>query len=79
MKAYKIITGEDPDQFKSEEGQFAKALATDAQKKNFLELCKVLGVNYKDILQEVGVTGAMTAEQHGRCLHILKDIENGKR
>lgn len=79
LKAYKIITGEDPDQHKSEEGTFGKALATDRQKKVFLELCKKFNVDYKEILQEVGVKGEMTAEQHGKALIILKDIENGKR
>lgn len=79
LKAYKIITGEDPDQHKSEEGTFGKAMATPLQKKTFLDLCKKFNVDYKEILKEVGVTGEMTAEQHGKALIILKDIENGKR
>lgn len=78
LKAYKIITGEDPDQHKSEEGSFDKemsALATDAQKKTFIDLCKTKGVDYNDILKQVGVEGKMTKGQYGQALNILKGIE----
>ena len=78
LKAYKIITGDDPDQHKSEEGNFDKEMAqpaTDNQKKTFMELCKTKGVDYNDILKQVGVNGKMTKGQYGQALNILKGIE----
>lgn len=53
-------------------------LATDLEKKTFLDRCKQLDVDYKNILKQAGVTGQMTKEQHGKCLIILKEIEEGK-
>ena len=80
LKAYKIITGEDPDQKMSEEGKFRKTdpnLATEAEKKLFMDRCKQLGVKYQDILKQAGVNGMMTKAQHGKALIILKEIEEG--
>lgn len=85
LKAYKIITGEDPDQNYSENGKFKKSeiaqqkLATDTEKKTFLDMCKLLEVDYKEILKDVGVKGQMTKEQHAKALQILKKIEEGKK
>lgn len=79
LKAYKIITGEDPDQHGSENGKFGKSMATAAEKKSFLQRCEQLGVDYKEILQQVGCTGQMTQEQHGKALIILKEIEDAKQ
>lgn len=53
-------------------------LATDAEKKGFMARCKQLGVDYRDILKQVGVKGQMTKEQHGKALIILKNIEDRK-
>ena len=53
-------------------------LATDLEKKTFLDRCKQLDVDYKNILKQAGVKGQMTKEQHGKCLIILKEIEEGK-
>lgn len=86
LKAYKIITGEDPDQHKSEEGTFAKPeaptipLATQTEKKTFLQRCEQLGVDYKVVAKQAGATtmATMTKEQHGRCLIILKEIEESR-
>ena len=78
LKAYKIITGEDPDQFKSEEGSFGNELATETNKKVFMGMCNELGVDYKEILAKVGVTGMMTKEQYGKAMIILKDIKDGR-
>ena len=78
LKAYKIITGDDPDQHKSEEGNFDKEMAqpaTENQKKTFMEICKTKGVDYNDILKQVGVNGKMTKGQYGQALNILKDIK----
>ena len=52
--------------------------ATDLQKKTFLDRCKVLNVDYKEILKQVGVTGQMTGEQLAKCLIVLNDIERGQ-
>lgn len=98
LKAYKIITGEDPDQHKSEEGSFIKPkaqattygilnpneeldnLATKLEKQNFLDLCIKFGVDYKQIAKQAGAVSmaTMTKEQHGKCLIILKEIEEAQ-
>ena len=57
----------------------AEPLATDAEKKTFMDRCKQLGVDYRTVLKQVGVSGQMTKEQHGKALIILKDIEEGKQ
>lgn len=54
-------------------------LATDLEKKVFLQRCEQLGVDYKDILADVGVKGQMTKEQHGKALIMLKRIEEGQQ
>ena len=53
-------------------------LATDVEKKVFMDRCKQLAVDYKQILQQVGVNGMMTKEQHGKALIILKEIEESR-
>lgn len=85
LKAYKIITGEDPDQHKSEEGVFAKQpvappLATQTEKKTFLQRCDSLGQDYKQIAKQAGAVSmaTMTKEQHGKALIILKEIEESR-
>ena len=57
----------------------AEPLATDAEKKTFMDRCKQLGVDYRTVLKQVGVSGQMTKEQHGKALIVLKEIEEGKR
>lgn len=54
-------------------------LASDLEKKIFMDRCRQLNVNYKDILKQVGVTGQMTQEQHGKALIILKEIEESQK
>lgn len=53
--------------------------ATAAEKKAFLQRCEQLGVDYKEILKQVGCTGQMTQEQHGKALIILKEIEDSRQ
>lgn len=53
-------------------------LATDIEKKTFMDRCKQLGVDYRKILQQVGVNGMMTKEQHGKALAELKKIEESR-
>lgn len=85
LKAYKIITGDDPDQNNSEEGSFGKPagmpepLATEAEKKIVTDRCKQLDVSLKWVLQQAGVTDQMTKEQHGKALIILKEIEESRK
>ena len=54
-------------------------LATKREKEIFLQRCEQLDVDYKAILKQAGVTGQMTKEQHGKCLIILKEIEEGQQ
>lgn len=56
-------------------------LATDLERKTFMDLCKQFGVDYKVIGKRAGATSlkSMTKEQHGRALIILKEIEEGKQ
>ena len=54
-------------------------LATEQEKKMFLDRCKQLGIDYKAILTQVGVKGSMTKEQHGKCLIVLKEIEESRQ
>ena len=53
-------------------------LATDTEKKVFMDRCKQLGVDYRQVLNQVGVKGKMTKEQHGKALIILKEIEESQ-
>lgn len=90
LKAYKIITGDDPDQNKSEEGKFNTPitptggpvipLATQTEKKTFLQRCEQLGQDYKSIAKQAGAVSMaqMTKEQHGKALIILKEIEESQ-
>lgn len=90
LKAYKIITGDDPDQNKSEEGKFNTPiiptggpvipLATQTEKKTFLQRCEQLGQDYKAIAKQAGAVSMaqMTKEQHGKALIILKEIEESQ-
>lgn len=54
-------------------------LATDIEKKTFMDRCKQLGVDYRNILKQVGVSGQMTKEQHGKALIVLKEIEESRK
>ena len=48
-------------------------LATMAQKKMLIDLCKDKGVDVNEILKEVGCTDKMTADQYGLALLKLKE------
>lgn len=77
LKAYKIITGEDPDQYASQPDVIE--YATTAQKKTFISLCESMGKDYHEILDKVGVKGKMTVSQHAQALAILqKEQEEAK-
>ena len=52
--------------------------ATEAEKRTFKSVCDQLGVDYRNILNQVGVRGKMTKEQHGKAMIILKEIEDSR-
>lgn len=56
------------------QAQTTQKMATAAQKKTLMTLCKEKGVDVNEILKQVGCTGQMTADQYGKALQIL----NGK-
>ena len=72
LKAYKIITGDDPDQFKSEEVKKIE-YASPADKKMLISMCEQLGVDAKELSIKAGVKPGekMTTEQYGKALRIL--------
>lgn len=78
LKAYKIITGEDPDQNKSEEGTFEDRLATASEKKIFMDTATSLGVDAVEIAENCGVKGKMTVSQYALCMAELKKISEKK-
>lgn len=77
LKAYKIITGEDPDQYKSEEGRFIQTdkLATLRERETLYKLCQTVSVDYNDLLKRVGCSDPkkLTIEQHAAALGLLKN------
>lgn len=81
LKAYKIITGEDPDQYKSEEGRFIQTdkLATMREREALFKLCQTVYVDYNNLLAKVGCTNpkTLTVEQHAAALNILRNTNNG--
>lgn len=53
-----------------------QAGVTDRERKVFIQRCEMLGQDPQAILERVGwKSGRMTAEQHGKALIILKEIE----
>lgn len=63
----------DTDEYHAQNAPKKVELATSAQKKMLIDLCKERDVDVNEILKEVGCTDKMTAEQHGKALQILKD------
>lgn len=56
---------------------FSKELASDRDRKLFMDMCKMLNVEPTDILKKAGwKSGKMTVEQHGKAMIILKEIED---
>jgi hypothetical protein len=55
-------------------------LATAQEKKIFLERCEQLGVDYRAIAKQAGAKSmkTMSKEEHGKCLLILRDIEESR-
>ena len=65
--------------YQLEEIKLKEALATESEKKRLREYCDQLGADPMQIAKQAGWTGgAMTAEQHGKAMLILKDIEEAQ-
>ena len=69
LKAYKIITGEDPDQFKSEEGKTEKKLTF---REKVIIVAKEKGIDLRELAKDYEITNK-TSEL--RYEEILKDLE----
>ena len=69
IKAYKIITGEDPDQFKSEEGKTEKKLT---YREKVIITAREKGIDLKELAKDYEITNK-TSEL--RYEEILKDLE----
>ena len=69
LKAYKIITGEDPDQFKSEEGKTEKKLTN---REKVIILAKERGIDVKELAKDYGLSSKTTEERYAE---VLADLE----
>lgn len=69
LKAYKIITGEDPDQFKSEEGKTERKLTF---REKVIIVAKEKGIDLRELAKDYEITNK-TSEL--RYEEILKDLE----
>ena len=69
LKAYKIITGEDPDQFKSEEGKTERKLT---YREKVIILAREKGIDLRELAKDYEITNK-TSEL--RYEEILKDLE----
>lgn len=86
MKAYKISTGDDPDAKASEDSVYTKSgskspkLASDTARKTIMDLCKMLNVDFGDILVQTGWTTGekLTQTQADEAIMILKGLSDNK-
>lgn len=86
MKAYKISTGDDPDAKASEDSVYTKSgskspkLASDTARKTIMDLCKMLNVDFSDILVQTGWTTGekLTQAQADEAIMILKGLSDNK-
>ena len=69
LKAYKIITGEDPDQFKSEEGKTEKKLTF---REKVIITAKERGIDVKELAKDYGLSSKTTEERYAE---VLADLE----
>ena len=69
LKAYKIITGEDPDQFKSEEGKTEKKLTN---REKVIITAKERGIDVKELAKDYGLSSKTT---EARYAEVLADLE----
>lgn len=87
MKAYKISTGDDPDQSASEEVRYVKVgaehsptLASQADKKKIIDVANAMELDYRNILSKTGWSEGdkLTQEQADKAIIILQDISDGR-
>ena len=69
LKAYKIITGEDPDQFKSEEGKTEKKLTN---REKVIITAKERGIDVKELAKDYNLSSKTTEERYAE---VLADLE----
>jgi len=69
LKAYKIITGEDPDQFKSEEGKTERKLTF---REKVIITAKERGIDVKELAKDYGLSSKTTEERYAE---VLADLE----
>ena len=73
LKAYKIITGEDPDQYKSEESKITrKTQNAMTYRDKVIITAQDLGISFKELAKDYGLNGSTTEE---RFAEVLKDLE----
>lgn len=87
MKAYKISTGDDPDEKASEDVRYIKvgtehrpSLASQADKKKIIDVSKAMDLDYINILKKTGWEEGdkLTQEQADRAIIILQEISEGR-
>lgn len=69
LKAYKIITDEDPDQFKSEEGKTEKKLTN---REKVIITAKERGIDVKELAKDYNLSSKTTEERYAE---VLADLE----
>lgn len=73
LKAYKIITGEDPDQYKSEESKITrKTQKAMTYRDKVIITAQELGISFKELAKDYDLNGSTTEE---RFAEVLKDLE----
>lgn len=88
MKAYKISTGEDPDQSASEEARYTRngeknnrpTLAGDDVKKLIMATSKAMGLEWMDVLKKTGWSEGerLTKDQADSALAFLQRVSNDR-
>lgn len=69
LKAYKIITGEDPDQFKSEEGKTERKLTN---REKVIILAREKGIDLKELAKDYEITNKTSESRYEEILHHLE-------
>lgn len=69
LKAYKIITGEDPDQFKSEEGKTERKLTN---REKVIITAKERGIDVNELAKDYNLSSKTTEERYAE---VLADLE----
>ena len=69
LKAYKIITGEDPDQFKSEEGKTERKLTN---REKVIIVAREKGIDLKELAKDYEITNKTSESRYEEILHHLE-------